>query len=53
MSLVGLVKSLNEDDFKILKRVFPNRWQYLNKKLAYTYEDFTCNDDHQKPFDNL
>ena len=35
MSLDILVKSLNEDDFKILKKELPDEWQYLNKKLAY------------------
>ena len=38
MSLDGLVKNLIEDDFKILKKQFPDNWQYLNKKLAYPYE---------------
>ena len=34
MSLDGLVKSLNEDDFKILKEEFPDKWQYFFKKVA-------------------
>ena len=38
--LDNLVKTLNEDDFKILKKEFPNNWQLLNKKLAYPYEYF-------------
>ena len=33
-SLDKLVKSLDEDDFKILKKEYPDKWQYLNKKLA-------------------
>ena len=33
-SLDKLVKNLDEDDFKILKKEFPDKWQYLNKKLA-------------------
>ena len=40
MSLDGLFKNLNEDDFKFLKKEFPDKWQYLNKKLAYPYEYF-------------
>ena len=40
MSLDGLVKNLNEEDFKILKKEFPDKWQYLEKKLAYPYQNF-------------
>ena len=32
MGLGGLVKNLNENDFEILKKEFPDKWQYLNKK---------------------
>ena len=53
MSLDGLVKKLNEDDFKILKKEFPDKWQYLNKKLAYPYQNFNSIDDYKKPVDNL
>ena len=52
-SLDKLVKILDEDDFKILKKEFPDKWQYLNKKLAYPYEYFNNIDDYQKPVDNL
>ena len=52
-SLDKLVKNLDEDDFKILKKEFPDKWQYLNKKLAYPYEYFNNIDDYQKPVDNL
>ena len=48
-----LVKNLNEDDFKILKKEFPDKWQYLNKKLAYPYQYFNSIDDYKKPVDNL
>ena len=37
-SLDKLVQNLDEDDFKILKKEFPDKWQYLNQKLAYPYE---------------
>ena len=48
-----LVKNLDDDDFKILKKEFPDKWQYLNKKLAYPYEYFNSIDDYEKPVDNL
>ena len=48
-----IVKNLDEDDFKILKKVFPDKWQYLNKKLAYPYEYFNSIDDYKKPVDIL
>ena len=44
-SLDKLVKNLDEDDFKILKKEFPDKWQYLNKNLAYPYEYFNKIDD--------
>ena len=34
MSLDALLKNLKEDDFKILKKGFPDKCKYLNKKLA-------------------
>ena len=52
-SLDKLVKNLDEDDFKILKKEFLDKWQYLNKKLAYPYEYFNSIDDYKKPVDNL
>ena len=52
-SLDNLVKNLDVDDFKILKKEFPDKWQYLNKKLAYPYQYFNTIDDYQKPVDNL
>ena len=52
-SLVGLDKILNEDDFKILKKEFPDKWYYLNKNTAYPYEYFNNIDDYQKTVDNL
>ena len=47
-SLDKLVKNLDEDDFKILKNEFPEKWQYLNKKLAYPYQYFNSIDDYKK-----
>ena len=48
-----LVKNLDVDDFKILKKEFPDKWQYLNKKLAYPYQYFNSIDDYKKPVINL
>ena len=39
-SLDHLVKTVNEEDFKILKKEFPDNYELLNKKLAYSYEYF-------------
>ena len=33
-SLDKLVKNLDVDDFIILKKEFPDKWQYLNKKIS-------------------
>ena len=44
---------MNQDDFKILKNEFSDKWQYPIKKLAYPYEYFNSIDDYQKPVDNL
>ena len=44
---------IGENDLKILKTGFPDKWKYLTKKLAYPYEYFNCTDDYQKPVDNL
>ena len=33
-NLDKLVKNLDEDEFKILKEEFPDKWRFLNKKLA-------------------
>ena len=41
------------DDFKVLKKQFPDKWHYLNKKLAYPYEYFSNIDDYKKPVDIL
>ena len=41
------------DDFNILKKQFPDKWQYLNKKVAYPYRYFNSIDDYKKPVNNL
>ena len=52
-SLDNLVKTLNEDDFKILKKEFPDNYELLNKKLAYPYEYFKNLEDYNKDISNL
>ena len=49
----ALLDYMGENDLKILKRGFPDKWKYLTKKLAYPYEYFNCFDDYQKPVNNL
>ena len=44
---------MGENDLKILKTGFPDKWKYLTRKLAYPYECFNNIDDYQKPGDNL
>ena len=44
---------IGENDLKILKTEFPDKWRYLTKKLAYPYEYFNSIEDYNKPFDNL
>ena len=52
-SLDKLIKNLDEDDFKILKKEFPDKGQYLNKKLAYPYQCINNIVDYKKPVDKL
>ena len=44
---------IGENDLKILKRGFPDKWKYLTKKLAYPYEYFNSLKGFKKPYDNL
>ena len=44
---------IGENDLKILKTEFPDKWRYLSKKLAYLYEYFNSIEDYNKPVDNL
>ena len=44
---------MRENDPKILKKVFPDKWKYLTKILAYPYEFFKSHVDYQKPVNNL
>ena len=49
----ALLDYMGENDLKILKTGFPEKWEYLTKKLAYPYEIFKSFDGYQKPVDNL
>ena len=48
-----IVKNLDENGFKIFKKEFPDKWQFLNKKLAYPYEKFNSTEDYHRTVDNL
>ena len=48
-----MVNYIVENDLKILKTGFPDKWKYLTKKLAYPYEYFNSIEDYQKPVNNL
>ena len=49
----ALLDYIGENDLKILKTGFPDKWKYLTKKLACPYEYFNSIDDYQKPVDKL
>ena len=49
----ALLNYMGENDLKILKTGFPDKWKYLTKKLVYPYEYFNSIDDYQKPVDKL
>ena len=44
---------MGENDLKILKRGFPDKWNYLVEKLAYPYPSFNSINDYQKTVNNL
>ena len=44
---------IGENDLKLLKTEFPDKWRYLTKKLAYPYEYFNIIEDYDNPVDNL
>ena len=49
----ALFEYMGENDLKILKTGFPDKWKYLSKKLAYPYEYFNSIEDYKKSVDNL
>ena len=48
-----LKKYKSEIDLEILKTEFPDKWHFLGKKLACSYEHFNSTDDQQKTINNL
>ena len=44
---------IGENDLKISKTEFPDKWTYLTKKIADLYEYFNSIEDYNKPVDNL
>ena len=44
---------MGENDLKLLKTEFPDKWKNLTKKLAYSYEYFKSINDYQKPGEKL
>ena len=49
----ALLDYMGENDLKILKTGFPDKWKYLTKTLAYPYEFFNSIEDYNKPVDKL
>ena len=49
----ALLNYMGENDLKLLRTRFPDKWKYLTKKLAYPYEYFNSIDNYHKPVDNL
>ena len=44
----ALLEYMGENDLKNLKTGFPDKWNYLTKKLAYPYEYFNGIDENKK-----
>ena len=42
---------MGENDHKLFKMEFPDKWKYITKKLAYPYEPFNTINDWEKPVD--
>ena len=49
----ALLDYMGENDLKILKTGFPDKWRCSSKKLACPYENFNSIDDYQQPINNL
>ena len=48
----ALLYFMGENDLKMLKKGFPDKWKYQTK-VAYPYEFFNCIEDYQKSVDSL
>ena len=51
--LYSLVKTLNSGDLDFLKKEFHKYWDFLGKKLTFSYEYFSSNNDFWKSVNNL
>ena len=49
----SLLNYMGENDIKILKIGFPDKWKFLTKKLADPYEYFNSVNDYKKPVNKL
>ena len=49
----AILNYIGENDLKLLKTGFPDKWKFSIEILAYPYEYFNSIDDYQKPVDNL
>ena len=49
----ALLDYMGENDLKILKTGFPDKWKDLTKKLAFPYEFFNSIDNYQKSVNTL
>ena len=52
MGLYEIFKTSDNDEIDFFKKEFRDKWEYLDKKLAYSYECFNSIDDYQKPVNN-
>ena len=44
---------MEENDLKVSKTGFPDKWKNLTEKLAFQYGFLNCIENYQKPVDNL
>ena len=49
----NLLNYMGENDLKLLKTEFPDKWKYFSKKLAYPYEFINSIESYQNAVDNL
>ena len=44
---------MGENDLRLFKTEYPDKWKYVTRKIAYLYQYFNSIEDYQKPVDNL
>ena len=52
-SLDELVKTSEDEDFEITRKIFGDRWEFLREKMFYPYELFKKIIDYIKPLRSL